>query len=623
MKHILSPEKEIHLKKGFLFFISTTVILFTQFFAYLYNSYLTTSIDWIGWLYYTLSASGHAFLFTLIPFFTLYLPSVLFTRFYKTALTVLFSFYLLLNLLAYLNGIIFRLYKFHINGFVTDMVFGANAGQIFVFNPALVYKSIGVVLAFFIIGLILLWISKTYYRKIHLKNAIFICIFFISGIVTSHIGHAYAAVAGKSSIENAALSLPQFYPLTANRLLLKLGVVKKEDLYTDNSEKNKHNVVNYPLHPLETDDHISRKNIIFLLVDSWNPRTLTPETCPNMYRFSRKSENYLRHLSSSNGTRGGIFGWFFGISPIYWKYFEIAGIQPVFIERLLQLDYDIRILASASLVNPPFYRVVFGNVKNLRTETPGSTPFERDNRITKDFLAYLDQREQDTIAHSPFFAFLFYDLPHAIDLPQGYPRRFQPAWEYADYMQLGNETDPTPFFNLYRNCTWHTDSLIGCILQKLETRGLLENSVVIISGDHSQEFNENKKNFWGHNGNFSDAQIHVPLLYYYPGVTPGQITHQTTHYDIIPTLMHTWLGVNNPYSDYSMGQLLSDSLRPPFHITGSFDNHAVITDSVIYEKKTAGRLIITDRQLNKYEGLSDARVLQEAIRFKNRFLKDK
>ena len=190
-------------------------------------------------------------------------------------------------------------------------------------------------------------------------------------------------------------------------------------------------------------------------------------------------------------------------------------------------------------------------------------------------------------------------------------------------MQLGNETDPTPFFNLYRNCTWHTDSLIGCILQKLETRGLLENSVVIISGDHSQEFNENKKNFWGHNGNFSDAQIHVPLLYYYPGVTPGQITHQTTHYDIIPTLMHTWLGVNNPYSDYSMGQLLSDSLRPPFHITGSFDNHAVITDSVIYEKKTAGRLIITDRQLNKYEGRSDARVLQEAIRFKNRFLKDK
>ena len=75
MKHILSPEKEIHLKKGFLFFISTTVILFTQFFSYLYNSYLTTSIDWIGWLLYLIgqrsrfSVYTHSF-FYFVPSFS-------------------------------------------------------------------------------------------------------------------------------------------------------------------------------------------------------------------------------------------------------------------------------------------------------------------------------------------------------------------------------------------------------------------------------------------------------------------------------------------------------------------------------------------------------------------------
>lgn len=623
MKEISAWEKSMPLKKGFLFFTLATFALFLQFILYLVSSYLSDSINWIGWIYYVFSAAGHAVLFTLLPFLVIYLPLVFFSRFYKTALTILFILYFLLNLLAYLNGMIFRLYKFHINGFVMDMVFGANASQIFVFNTALILKSIGIVFCFLLGGLLLVWISSKGYRWVNRKRVIGFSILLFLCIVVSHLGHAYAAVAGKTSIENAAMCLPQFYPLTANRLMLKLGVVKKEDLYTDNTEKSKHSAIRYPLHPLQTAGSTECKNIIFLLIDSWNPRTFTPETCPHITQFADRSETYLHHLSSSNGTRGGIFGLFFGLTPSYWRHFEIAGIQPVFIDRLLDLGYDIQAFASATIVNPPFYRVVFGDVKNIRTETPGATPFDRDNRITQDFLAYLDQRAQDTgKPGKPFFSFLFFDLLHAIDLPKDYPKKFQPSWKYADYMNLSNDTDPTPFFNLYRNCAWHVDSLVGNILDKLEANGMLENSVIIISGDHSQEFNENKKNFWGHNGNFSDAQIHVPLVYYYPENIPRKFCYRTTHYDLVPTLMQSWLGVSNPPSDYSMGQNLADSVRLPFHIAGSFDNYAIITDSVIYEKKTAGRLIITDKHLNKYEGPSESALLQEAILYKNRFLKD-
>ncbi len=615
-------EKQVYLKTGFLFLLSITFILFLQFFNYLYTSYLSASMDGTGWIYYIFAAAGHAFLFSLLPFLIIYLPLVLLTRFHKTALTILFVFYLLLLALAYINGIVFQLYKFHINGFVLDMVFGANAGQIFVFNSALLLKSAGILLLILLVESLLLGISKKFSNRIKFKPIFITIAILFCSIIVSHLGHAYAAVAGKASVENAALCLPQFYPLTANRLMLKLGVVKKEDLHTHHSHSKQKMVVNYPLHPLEVTDSIAPKNIIFLLIDSWNPRSLTPETCPQLYRFSQKSVSYLRHLSSSNGTRGGIFGWFFGLTPSYWKYFEIAQIQPVFIDRLLNLNYDIQAFSSATLVNPPFYKVVFGNVKDIHTETPGATPFERDNRITADFLAYIDHHKQDTASSKPFFAFLFYDLLHAIDLPADYPRKFQPSWEYADYMKLHNDTDPTPFFNLYRNCAWHVDSLTGIIFRKLENEGLLKNTIIIVSGDHSQEFNENQKNFWGHNGNFSDAQIHVPLLYYYPDIVPQTVSHRTTHYDIVPTLMHNWLGVKNEISDYSMGHLLEDSLRPPFHIAGSFDNYAIITDSVIYEKKTAGQLFITDKHLNKYKGSSNPKLFEEAIRFNNRFLKN-
>lgn len=622
MKKNLLTEKKIYQKTGFLFFLSVAFIFFLQFISYLSNSYLSSSIDGIGWLYYILAAAGHAFLLSSLPFLFFYLPLIQWTRFHKTALFTLFISYLLLGLLVYINGIVFQLYKFHLNGFVFDMAFGTGAGQVFVFNSALLLKSIGILAYIFLVEVSLLYISKKFSKYIRRQYAVITTLFLLGCIVISHLGHAYAAVAGKVSIENAALCLPQFYPLTANRLMLRLGVVKKENLYTDYQETGNRQAVNYPLHPLETTDSIIPPNIIFLLIDSWNPRSFTPETCPQLCRFSQKSETYLRHWSSSNGTRGGIFGWFFGLTPSYWKYFEVAQIQPLFIERLLGLNYDIQTFASATLANPPFDKVIFGKVKNIRTETAGATPFERDNRLTADFLNYLKQYKQSSDSPKPFFAFLFYDLLHAIDLPANYPRKFKPSWEYADYINLNNDTDPSPFFNLYRNCAWHVDSLVGLIFQKLEESGLLGNTIILISGDHSQEFNENRKNFWGHNGNFSDAQIHVPLLYYYPGIIPRTISHRTTHYDIVPTLMHDWLGVENPVSDYSMGCKLGDSIRPPFHIAGSFANYAIITDSVIYEKKTAGQLVVTDKELNKYKKGSDSQLLQNAILFKNRFLKE-
>src|SRR3712207_9402754 len=61
------------------------------------------------------------------------------------------------------------------------------------------------------------------------------------------------------------------------------------------------------------------------------------------------------------------------------------------------------------------------------------------------------------------------------------------------------------------------DSLIGLTLDKLKQKDLLRNTVVIITGDHGQEFNENHCNYWGHSSNYSQWQIHVPLIYYYPG----------------------------------------------------------------------------------------------------------
>ncbi|MCO7112158.1 hypothetical protein NIB75_05375 [Bacteroides uniformis] len=70
--------------------------------------------------------------------------------------------------------------------------------------------------------------------------------------------------------------------------------------------------------------------------------------------------------------------------------FEVSGIQPLLIEELLKQNYQIGIYPSATIVNPPFAKILFSKVPDLRTHTEGKTVYDRDCRITADYLQALD-----------------------------------------------------------------------------------------------------------------------------------------------------------------------------------------------------------------------------------------
>ena len=239
----------------------------------------------------------------------------------------------------------------------------------------------------------------------------------------------------------------------------------------------------------ETPD--SLPHILIILLDSWNKRALTPECMPHLYRFAQENQWYTNHFSGSNGTRSGVFSFFFGLSCYYWEDFEAAGVRPVLIDRLLELGYDCRTYPSATLENPNFAKILFSRIPNLRKTTPGETSQERDARLTADYLSELPQRDA---SGRPLFSFLFLDLPHSFEPMEGAHAPFQPAWAYADYTKLKADLDPEPFFNLYRNTCYRADELLAPVLERLRATGALENTLVIISGDHGQEFNENGRN---------------------------------------------------------------------------------------------------------------------------------
>lgn len=97
-------------------------------------------------------------------------------------------------------------------------------------------------------------------------------------------------------------------------------------------------------------------------------------------------------------------------------------------------------------------------------------------------------------------------------VPDDYPVKFQPYWESVNKLQLDADFDPELIKNNYKSTLHFVDNLIGRVLDDLMGRDLLDHTVVMITGDHGQEFNDYGKNYWGHGSNFGDYQLRVPMV---------------------------------------------------------------------------------------------------------------
>lgn len=604
------------IKQGFLFYAFSTILIAIQFGFYIVGSPILDYMDFEGWVFFAASCVSHASQFALVPYLLGIL--VLFCRCPKTSRVVQIVGVVLLCVLNYLNSQVYAIYHFHINGFVLSMVFGEGAGEIFNFDALLYLKEAGL---FAIVAAIVVGVWYLSHRVWLLRKKAYVWLvagIFVGCTLYAHLWHIYAAFYQHQSVMKSATLLPYYFPTTSNGLLLKWGC--KQPRRVGQASGRQSTDLLYPVHQLETVEPDSLPNIVVILLDSWNRRALTPECMPHTYQFAEQNQWFANHVSGSNGTRSGVFSLFFGLSCYYWESFEPAHVQPLLIRRLQALGYDIQTYPSATWADPPFGRVIFGGVPGIHTETKGNTALERDTRVANMFIADMEGRKDKK---KPFFSFLFFDLPHSFELPADKNKHFQPAWAFADYTKLNNDMDPTPFWNLYRNTCYQDDLLLGKVFEALKKQGLMDNTIVVLTGDHSQEFNENHRNYWGHNSNFSVHQIGVPMIWHVPGQQAHKYTHRTTHYDMVPTLMKEYLGVKNPTDDYSMGRLMTDKTPRLWHVVGSNLNYAfIIGKDSILEKTAQGSLDVYDAKMNPVKNyVLPAKQFDKAMKQLNRFFK--
>lgn len=524
---------------------------------------------------------------------------------------------LLLQIVLAVDAHVFSLYRFHVNLAMLDL-FVNGGGQIISFSTATILSIVleVVVLLFFSAAAVILAFS--FAKKS--RKVIYFAVIAISLYLGANLVHAFASAKAVLSITEIANRLPVYKPLTMNSFLIKVGYITEDDIANRKVHVGQSGFFKYPKEKLQYAPVEKKLNVLWLAIDTLRYDAFTKDIMPNTYAFSENGYVFNDHYSSSNSTRGGIFGLFYGLPPSYWQVALSAGIPAAIVQATRDQNYALGVFTSATVFKPEFHNTVFVGEKNLRPQSDGNNVFERDADAINDFAEFLGKRKAD---NKNFFSFIFLDNVHSTAVPEGFKGPFQPAWTTVNHLALKEDTDPTPYFNLYKNSVYYADLNIKKVLDLLKDNGYDENTVIVITSDHGEEFNDNGDNFWGHNSNFTNAQIKIPLIIKWPDKGRGSVDMTTSAYDLTATILPEVFGVTNPISDFSIGQNLFNLKPVNYVLCGSYLENAIVEKDRIVLIDELGMLRFKDKHYNDTDNTARDAYLLDAVRTFSEYLGDK
>jgi len=196
------------------------------------------------------------------------------------------------------------------------------------------------------------------------------------------------------------------------------------------------------------------------------------------------------------------------------------------------------------------YREKFGAPAPMAEDKGGSRVVD----TALDWLGGNRARQQDR----PFFLFMNLNEAHDPYLPPGdFKGHFRPEGATEqDFLELKphNVTEshrevvigdflPTPvqweiYKSLYDEEILYQDGLLGRLFDGLKEMGLMEDTLVIVTADHGEEFGELSHRA-GHQLSLSDRLLHVPLIMRYPERIPAgrRVKAMASTLDIFPTIL--------------------------------------------------------------------------------------
>lgn len=312
--------------------------------------------------------------------------------------------------------------------------------------------------------------------------------------------------------------------------------------------------VSVPFHAVRTTT--SPRNVILISLDTWRADGLScvddeRVSTPNLDRFAAEGRRFARHYTSSPWTLPAHTSLFTSLFPVQHgviaKDHRVPRDAPDFPSLLRARGYR-----TAAFTGGGFLSAYYGfhrGFDSYRAANLGVVDLvERANRWLED-------------APRPFFLFLHtYEIHSPYAPPE--PLRSRRVTTHDSELPVEVREDDiqeridagtlTASDRRYTSELYHagiewTDHALGDLFAKLDTLGLRDDTMVIVTSDHGEELFEHAG--IGHGQTLFEEVLRIPLLVRAPGFThAGEVVTQLTRIEDVAPTIFDWLDLPVPAS---------------------------------------------------------------------------
>ncbi len=296
------------------------------------------------------------------------------------------------------------------------------------------------------------------------------------------------------------------------------------------------------------DPPVGAPNVLLLILDTVRAQSMSlygyeRPTTPTLDRFARQGVVFEHAIAPSSWTLPSHATFFTARHPhehLADGRIALDGTFPTLAERLVaegyetagfvgNLGYTARVSGLARGFtyyqdHVPSLPMLIQNFAGTRRQWTKRTGFKVEHRpaadINQSLFRWLSRRSDR--AERPFFVFLnYFDAHYPYRPHQELPGNFGTTPVRIPPLDAHGQTGTmTAMRDLYDGEILYLDTQIQRLLDELRSRNLLDNTLVIISSDHGEEFGENPRGTAGHGVSLYMPSLRIPLLMVHPGSVP-------------------------------------------------------------------------------------------------------
>jgi membrane-anchored protein YejM (alkaline phosphatase superfamily) len=454
----------------------------------------------------------------------------------------------LLQVALLVDIVIFRLFERHFDSLVWNVLTTKGAGDSVRVDTASVWISGTVILAVLGVCMALaLWAAP---RLVRWRPRFGFAVLLLA-LLVERTSLAVINLHDNSTVQIVRDTLPLYQPLTIKHLAKRFGYKRPPGDIRVAPDTG--GALDLPKHPLGLMPGAREPNIVVIAIEGARADALDEKTMPNLSALGRDSFRLTKHFSTGNETRFGVFGLLYGLPGSYWHRALARRVSPPWLDLLVKRGYEMKILSCTDLNYPEFRQTAFVKLADAITDHWDAPHVDRDRLMTDAFLEYLAAHAARPAPSHPFFGFLFFNASHQ---PYEHPPE-DDVYESRlssgeiNYMKLTLSPETCQALKgSYLDALHYIDREIGRIVKALHDQGQYERTIIIVVGDHGEEFGELGR--FGHTSSFNRFQTQTMAVLHLPGEPPRTIDHLTSHMDFLPSVL-TWMGVTNALADYTTG----------------------------------------------------------------------